>query len=93
MSACDKLSFNDITPAVWQRAIAAAAEYGVAVTANAGDGTARGFTVAWNYEPVAQTVSLQCTDSPFWAPCGVINNKLTEVVNACIAGTDAPPSA
>ncbi len=44
-----------------------------------------GFTIAWNYNPSGQTVSLQCTDSPFIVPCSLINNFIDSTVQKCLS--------
>jgi hypothetical protein len=77
------LSYNNVTPAVWQCAVAAAAEYGVTIAGNSGTATSNGFAISWKYDPQTQTAQLQCTDSPFWATCSTINSHLNDAVEAC----------
>ena len=84
MSACAMLSYNNVTSAAWQCGVAKAAQYGVQITGNSGSATASGFTIAWNYNPSAQTLTLQCTDSPWWAPCSTINSHINDAVEACL---------
>lgn len=84
MSACAMLSYNNVTPAAWQCAVQAAKAYGVNITSNSGSATVSGFTIQWNYNPSNSTATVQCTDSPFWAPCSVINSKLNDAVEACL---------
>ena len=61
MSACAMLSYNNVTPTVWSCGVNAAAQYGVQITTNIGQATQDGFTIAWNYNPGAET-------RPFSAP-------------------------
>jgi hypothetical protein len=84
MSACAMLSYNGVTPTAWQCGIKTAADYGVAITTNVGSATASGFTIAWNYDPGARTLSIQCTGRPFWAPCSTVNGKINDAVEACL---------
>jgi hypothetical protein len=84
MSACAMLSYNGVTPTAWQCGISSAARYGVTITTNAGSATASGFTIAWNYDPTARTLSIQCTDGPLLVPCWLINRKINEAVEACL---------
>lgn len=84
MSACAMLSYNGVTPSAWQSAIAIAATYGVAITTDTGSATADGFTIAWNYNPAQKTLSIQCTDSPFWAPCSEINGKINDAIEGAL---------
>lgn len=79
------LTYNNVTPAAWQCGVQLAASYGVTITTNQGKASAKGFTIAWNYDPSAQTLSLQCTDSPFIVPCSLINNFIDEKVHSCLS--------
>jgi hypothetical protein len=36
------------------------------------DGEPGWLSFTWSYNAGEQTLSVQCTDSPFWAPCSVI---------------------
>ena len=85
MSACAMLSYNNVTQNAWNCGVQAAANYGVTITTNSGSASASGFTIAWNYNPDAQTLTLQCTDSPFWAPCSVINSHINNAVEQCLS--------
>ncbi len=85
MSACAMLTYNNVTPAAWQCGVQFAADHGVQITSNQGSATVSGFTIAWNYNPSGQTVSLQCTDSPFIVPCSLINNFIDSTVQKCLS--------
>lgn len=52
--------------------------------------TANGFSVAWNYDQDAQNLHVQCTDSPFWAPCSTIDSKLAAAVEGCPPDQNSP---
>lgn len=84
MSACAMLSYNNVNPTAWTACVNAAAQYGVTINTNAGSAVKDGFTIAWNYDANAQTLSVQCTDSPFWAPCSTINSKINDAIEACL---------
>lgn len=85
MSACAKQTFDNVTPEVWNCLVQkAATNFGITITGPTGQATKDGFTVAWNYDSGAQTGWLQCLDSPFWAPCSVINGKIHEMVESCM---------
>jgi hypothetical protein len=83
MSSCPILCFNNVTPTVWQAIVARAATYGVTISSDTGSATVHGFTVAWNYFPSKQTGNIQCTDSPWWAPCSTINSKISTEIEGC----------
>jgi hypothetical protein len=84
MAACAAQVFNNFTPAAWECLVQKAASNGITIDGNSGEASQSGFTIAWNYDPGAQTIQLQCTDSPFWAPCSTINGKIHELVEACM---------
>lgn len=86
MSACAMLSYNNVTLAAWGCAKQAAAQYGVVIDGNSGTATSNGFTIHWNYDPQAKTAQVQCTDSPFWASCSMINGHLNTAIETCLGG-------
>lgn len=84
MSACAMLTYNNVTPEAWACVVQAAQQYGVVITTDSGCATVQGFTICWNYNPTTQTGTVQCTDSPWWAPCSVINSKLNDAIEQCL---------
>lgn len=85
MSACAMLSYNNVTPSAWQCGVNLAKNYGVNITSNTGSASSSGFTIAWNYNPGAQTLQIQCTDSPWIVPCSVINSKINSEIESCLS--------
>jgi hypothetical protein len=83
MSACAMLTFNNVTPDAWKCVQTAAAQYGV-TGADTGQATVNGFTVAWSYDPGAQTLQIQCTDSPWFVGCSTINSHIHDAVEKCL---------
>lgn len=86
--ACAKLSYNNVTEAAWNCGKQKAASYGVQIDSNKGSVSKSGFTIAWNYDPAAKTVCIQCTDSPMLVPCFVINNAIDSQVEDCLKQHD-----
>jgi len=84
MSACAMLVYNNVTNAVWQCIKDAVAQQGFQIASDNDTASAQGFTVHWDYDSAVETLSIQCTDSPFLVPCSVINAKLDELVEACL---------
>jgi hypothetical protein len=81
MGACAKLSYNGVTQDIWEKMKAKVhAELGITIDSDSGKQTEKGFTIAWNYNPTNHNLSLQCVDSPWYAPCSVINSKINELV-------------
>ena len=87
MSACAMLAFNNMTLEAWKCVQDAAAQYGV-TSADSGQQTVHGFTVAWSYDAGAQTLHIQCLDSPFFVSCATINAHINDVVEKCLADHD-----
>jgi hypothetical protein len=84
MTACPPLVFS-LTADQWPRVKRAVAErFGITVGTDADTQTHEGFTVAWNYSSSAAALIVQCTDSPWWAPCESINAQITQLVNECL---------
>jgi hypothetical protein len=48
-----------------------------------------GFTVTWNYDPVAGVLEIQCVSAPFLVPCSTINGRIHEMVESVIAPSPA----
>lgn len=83
MSACEAQIFGNITETVWERLLEKAESYGIGISGHSGESARDGFTVTWNYDSTAQTLHLQCTESPWYAPCSMINEKVQELVEKC----------
>jgi hypothetical protein len=85
MSACAMQTYNNVTQAAWQSAKqAVAAKFGVQITTESGNASSDGFTVHWRYDAATQTLSIQCTDSPFLVPCSAINAEINNMVEATL---------
>lgn len=84
MSACAMLTFNNVTPEAWKCVQAAAAQYGV-TGADSGQQTVNGFTFSWSFNRGAQTLQIQCLDSPFFVGCSTINAHIHDAVEKCLS--------
>ena len=86
MSACANQHFTGVTDSVWTCLQAQAQkQFNITINTNSGQASQDGFTISWNYNSSAQTLDIQCTDSPWWAPCSTINGKIHDMVDACLA--------
>jgi hypothetical protein len=87
MSACAAQVFSNVSSSAWSCLKQKAAAEGYPIGSDAGSQTQQGFTIEWQYDSGAQTLTITCTDSPFWAPCGTSNSKIHEVVDGtgCLA--------
>jgi hypothetical protein len=84
MSACASQTFDNVTPAAWSCLVQKAASYGITISSPTGQASKDGFTLSWNYSSAAQTLSIQCLDSPWWAPCSKINGQIHDLVDGCL---------
>ena len=84
MSACAMLSYNGVTATAWSCIVKGAASYGATITSASGSDSVSGFTIEWSYDAAAGTLHIQCTDSPWWAPCSTINGKINDAIEACL---------
>lgn len=84
MSACETQTFNNINEAAWNRLLQRAGDFGVTIAGHNGESSRDGFTIRWDYDPTAHVLQLQCTDSPWWAPCAMINEKMQDLVEAAL---------
>ena len=83
MSSCGMQTFNNVNQGIWQCLCSKAAQYGVTISGDSGSASSHGFTVTWNYDPGAQTLQLQVTDKPWWAPCSTVNSKVHDEIDSC----------
>lgn len=84
MAGCAASSFNNVSAAAFTCLVAKAAKYGVVIKGDSGTAKASGFTITWNYDRAGSKLSIQCTDKPFWAPCGTIKGKIKDEVQGCL---------
>jgi hypothetical protein len=79
MSACASQTFPGVSATKWACLKASISANGYPITTDQGSTTDKGFTIAWNYNSAAQTLTIQCTDSPWYAPCSAINAKIHDL--------------
>lgn len=85
MSACDTQQFSNVSESAWECMLRKAESNGIPIeNGHSGSASKGGFSVTWTYDPEGRTLSLQCTESPWWAPCDMINSKIRELVNECL---------
>ena len=84
MAGCDPQTFSSITPTQFA-CIAQKAEEatGIVISGNSGTASQSGITISWNYDPAAQTLTIQCVDKPFFPTCGMIASQVQSLVDGC----------
>jgi hypothetical protein len=75
--ACEALSYSRVDAVTWARVKETIErEYGIAIAADEGQESKRGFTLRWSYEPEQATLEIQCLEKPFITPCAVVNGYI-----------------
>jgi hypothetical protein len=80
MSGCPAQTFTAVTQDQFDSLLQKAAAAGIPISGNSGSASQQGITISWNFDPVAQTLMLECTGKPFLIPCGTINSKIHDLV-------------
>ena len=81
MGSCAAQTFTNITSDRFAAIQQKAAQSGINITGNSGQTNQQGFTFSWQFDPTAQTLTIQCLDHPFFAPCGTINGKIHDLMD------------
>ena len=88
LAKCVPQTFPNFTAECIQALLVKVRAEGVGTEGKAGgqlQGTAAkaGFEITWAYAPAVESLTIQCTSSPFLVPCGLINAQITSWVMAC----------
>ena len=82
--ACDELTYSGVDAAKWALAKETISrEYGMHIESERGEEAKSGFTLAWTYDPSAETLVIRCREKPFLIPCGVVNNRINALAAQC----------
>jgi hypothetical protein len=82
MNQCAAQTFNNITAAKWLALKAKATANDINLNGESGETTQQGFTFTWQYNATSATLTIQCLNHPFWAPCGSVNGKIHDLVDS-----------
>jgi hypothetical protein len=85
MASSDVQTFSGITPQHFEWLVQKAQAAGINISGNSGTASRSGITIAWEYDPAAQKLVVQCTDKPVYVGCGTILSQIRELVNNCTA--------
>ena len=84
MAGCDAQTFSGVTQAQFTcLAQKAQSSFGITISTNSGTQSKDGVTVTWNFDHNAQTLTIQCTDKPFFLSCDTIDSQLKSAVDGC----------
>ncbi len=83
MGACHSLAFTGVAPNVWECLVQELHDKtGITISGDSGSASAKGFTFRWQWDG-ENSLMIQCTDSPWYVPCGTINDEASSLVKAC----------
>ena len=90
MAACEEQGFSGVTSEHFATFLEKAESMGIPGLqgkGNSGQASKSGVTIQWGFDPEAKTLKVQCTESPMMLPCGMINGKIREAVEAVMNRT------
>jgi len=85
MESCDVQTFSGISASHFTCLMRKAQSSGIHISGNSGTASGSGITIAWQYDPAAERLTVQCTDKPVFVGYGVILSQIRELVNNCTA--------
>jgi hypothetical protein len=85
MAGCPSQTFHGINPAIKAYLEAKGAAAGLPISGDTGSATTMGVTIQWVYDAAAETLTITCTDAPFFVPCSTVSSKVTELVEGAKA--------
>jgi hypothetical protein len=81
MAACKPVTFQNITRERFQAIRARIrAQADTAVMGDTGVASGNGFTATWTYSDPNQTLSIQCTDKPWFVSEALVADKIRALV-------------
>jgi hypothetical protein len=80
MSTCPPISFDGVSATQYATLLQTAQSQGLNLVGESGSTTYQGMDFSWNYDPAAQTLTIQCTAKPIFIPCSMIEAKVRSVV-------------
>jgi hypothetical protein len=77
--------FTNITPEQYDRLAAKARASGIELTGNSGTASKLGVEVGWNYNPIAQSLTIQCLKTPFFMKATDVDSRIHKLVQDSLA--------
>ena len=82
MGACAAQVFSNVSQGAWNCIKAKCTDAGFPINADQGSQSSNGITIAWTYSGSDGTLTITCTNSPFYVTCAMINGKIHELVDS-----------
>jgi hypothetical protein len=81
--ACNPVVFGNVTAGQFQSLAASfTAKYGIQVNGTAGTQSKNGTTITWNFNAVANTLTVQCLAHPIYWGCPLINLDIQQLASS-----------
>ena len=77
--------FTNITPEQYERLAAKARTSGIELNGNSGTASKLGVEVGWNYDPGAQSLTIQCLKAPFFMKASDVDSRIQKLVHESLA--------
>lgn len=82
--SCDPVKYSQVDASQWACVKALIGrEYGMHFESHHGEASQRGFTVRWAYDEREQTLCVECSNKPFFVPCGTVNKRIRDAAAEC----------
>lgn len=78
--SCPAMTFESITPERYNALIQTAQAQGLNITGLTGSTHYQGMDFTWNYDSAAESLTILCTDKPFFVPCSMIEEQIRKLV-------------
>jgi hypothetical protein len=87
MPNCERVVFENITVETWnQLTNRVKNNFGVEIKDYSAQGSKYGYTVYWDYNPAAGTLSVQCVEKPASIECSAINRDIANFIRSSLVG-------
>ncbi len=90
MAGCDEQVFSGVRAEHVAQFLEKGAQFGVSGldgAGNSGEASHSGFSLRWHYDPEAGTLAVQCTKSPMFVPCSLVNSKIKQALDSVLASS------
>ena len=80
MANCPPITLTEITADKYQSLLATAKAQGLDLTGESGCTTYQEMDFTWRYEAAAASLTIQCTNKPFFVPCSMIESRIRGLI-------------
>jgi hypothetical protein len=78
--SCPAITLSGITPEKYQALLATAKAQGLDLTGVSGTTQYQGMTFTWDYDAADESLTIRCTEKPFFIPCSMIDERIKALV-------------